>query len=101
MSIIDFIFALFGGRFTLTPDEFDQLREKINSDIQESNHKIVGFLKSPYLLLLLPIILPFAKRALDNLWAKLAPDADGDGDNDLADLLAQLSEKLQQKRLQQ
>lgn len=94
MSPIDFLFALFAGRFTLSVDEFNDLKERINNDLQNSSNRFASFLRSPYLLLLLPIILPFVKSWLDRLAAKWIPDTDNDDDHDIQDLLAALSEKL-------
>jgi hypothetical protein len=94
MNPIDFLFQLFSHRLQLSQDDFDHVKTRIDADFEGSTSKIVGFLKSPYLLLLLPFLLPIAKNLLDRLWAKFAPDQDADGDNDIADALAILSRKL-------
>lgn len=95
MNIVDFIFQLFSGKLQLSVEEFDKVKERVQGDLEKAkDNKIVKFLNSPYVLLLLPFLLPLLKKGIDSLINRWIGDQDEDGDADLADAIALISQKL-------
>lgn len=97
MNPIDFLFSLLASHLQLTPEDYDNVRARAIAQYEQSSGKIKDFLSSPYVLLLLPILLPLLKKALDGLLSRWFGDQDEDGDVDLADALSSIVEKLRKK----
>ena len=95
MNIVDFFFQLFSGKLQLSVEEFDKVKERVQGDLEKAkDNKVVKFLNSPYVLLLLPFLLPLLKKGIDALINRWIGDQDEDGDADLADAIALISQKL-------
>jgi len=94
MHPIDFFFRLIADRITLTQDEYDNAKVTLQSAFDSSDNVVTRFLKSPYVLLLLPILFPIAQYGINWLLSRFINDEDQDGEIDTADLLALLAKKL-------
>jgi len=97
MNPIDFLFNLLASHLQLTPEDYDNVRARAITQYEQSTGKIKDFLSSPYVVLLLPVVLPLLKRAIDALLSRWFGDQDDDGDVDLADALATIVEKLRKQ----
>jgi len=101
MNPIDFIFRLFASHLQFSQEEFESVRAQAIAGWDASTGKLKTFFSSPWVLLLLPILLPILKGWIDRLLARWIGDQDEDGDIDVADALAAIVEKLQRQKQQQ
>lgn len=102
MNPIDFVFSILGKHMTMTPDEYAGTQIALKEQYDNSDNAIKKFFtKYPWVLLLLPFLIPIAQRGFSALMAKIAPDKDGDGEaGEMEDLILALSEKIMSKRSQ-
>lgn len=102
MNPIDFILQVIGKHLTLGQDDYITTQAALKEHYDNSDNWIKRFFtKYPFIVLILPFLIPIMQRAFTALMAKIAPDQDGDGDNDMEDLILTLSEKIMSKRARQ
>lgn len=79
------------------PEQIQDILQKAETDYESSKIKI--FLdRFPYFLILLPILAPIGKIYFNKFMQKIVTDADGDGDEDLYDMLLMMVGKMAKKR---
>lgn len=88
-----FLLQLLRDRAQIDPAIFQQAMDDLKARFDNSTGKIGTFLRSPYVLLLLPVLYPLIKKGFDSLLNRWIGDQDGDGDADLNDLILRLASK--------
>ena len=97
MNPIQFVFYIIQDWLGTDPDQITAMLEKAENDFNASGVK--KFLdRFPYVLFILPILAPILKIYFNKFMQKTIEDADGDGDEDLYDLLLQMVGKMAKKR---
>jgi len=99
MNPVIFFIELIKSKLQLDPEEFQNLVDALKAKFDASNGFFARTLRSPYVLILLPVVLPIAKAWVDKGLSKLLPDQDGDGDSDFNDALAIIVNRLNNKQL--
>jgi len=89
----DFIFQLLRNYLQFDQEQYTALSTSLREKLEVSQNKIVKFLHSPMVLILLPILLPLVKKAFDSVMERFIGDQNGDGDVDIVDALAALVDK--------
>lgn len=97
MAIGKILVSHFGESLPIEEDEFQTLSERIDQDVQSTGGRLGAILNSPYLLLILPFLLPLIVQLYDWAVQKFVPQPEEQEDGELKAALEVLTKYLQQK----
>jgi hypothetical protein len=98
MNPVIFLIELVRERLKLDQAGYQKLILDLETWFEQKNGKVAEFLRSPFAILLLPILLPLVKKGIDTLLNRWVGDQDDDGDADVNDLIMKLAGNILTKR---
>lgn len=78
MAIGKVILAHFGESLPIEEDEFEYLQNRIDDDVKSVGGRLGYWLNSPYLLLILPFVLPLIVQLYDWAVQRFVPQPEPD-----------------------
>lgn len=67
MHPIDFILRVLGSRLPLEQSEYERAQATLTADFDAADNVVTRTLKSPYVIIILPILIPIFQAGLDRI----------------------------------
>jgi len=93
MHPIDFILRLLSSRITLEQSEYERAHAELTNSFDSTDNVFTRFFRSPYVLIVLPILLPIAEAGLNRLLNWISPPPEETTEDDFFEGLQELINK--------